>query len=366
MDDKQESTTNNIQSQETEESQQISLSAILHRCWHKKIKLLIVFVVAFGLSCLWIMPEPRFYTSSLDLAPELGLPNSNGGGLASIASSMGFNVSSGVIGDAISPELYPDLMKSNKFVMSLINCRVVTNDGAVDTTYYQYLSKHQKTNSVKKAVMKPFGLIAGLFTKDEPKGHNTSDTHAIDPFKLTKDEDEIFSAIKDNIGCSVDKKTNVITITATDQDPLIAATMAEEARKQLQNFITDYRTSKARNDVNYYKKLTQEAKAKYEKVRREYVEFSDANTDVTLESVKSKQEDLENDMQLKFNTYSSLNNQYQAAEAKLQEKTPAFTVLRSASVPLLPAGPKRMIFVFGMTLLSLLVAIVILSRDLIF
>ena len=117
----------------------------------------------------------------------------------------------------------------------------------------------------------------------------------------------------------------------------------------LQKYITEYRTSKARRDVEYYKKLTQEAKIKYQKVRQLYGSYSDANVDVILESFKSKTEDLENEMQLKFNTYSALNNQLQTAQAKLQERTPAFTTIQGASVPTKPSGPKRMIFVLAMT-----------------
>jgi uncharacterized protein involved in exopolysaccharide biosynthesis len=39
-------------------------------------------------------------------------------------------------------------------------------------------------------------------------------------------------------------------------------------------------------------------------------------------------------------------------KAKIQENTPAFTVLQSATVAPKPAGPKRMLFVIGMCLLA--------------
>jgi LPS O-antigen subunit length determinant protein (WzzB/FepE family) len=57
---------------------------------------------------------------------------------------------------------------------------------------------------------------------------------------------------------------------------------------------------------------------------------------------------MENDMQLKFNAYSTINTQLEAAKAKVQERTPAFTMLKGASVPIKPAGPKRMLFVIFM------------------
>ena len=273
---------------------------------------------------------------------------------------MGINLNSGLVIDAISPELYPELMKSNNFVVTLIDSRVKSIDGKIDTTYYHYLLKHQKYSPWAKMIWP----LKRLFAKKKPA--DVKGKHEIDPFRLTKEEDNVFNIIKNKIKCSVDKKTDVITITVNDQDPLIAATMSETAMQQLQSFITEYRTGKARNDVKYYKKLTEKAKETYEKARRIYGSYADANTDVMLESYRSKQEDLENDMQLKFNNYSTLNTQLQQAEAKLQERTPVFTVLRSASVPVKPAGPKRMIFVMGVTLIALLVSIIIYTRDIIF
>ena len=104
--------------------------------------------------------------------------------------------------------------------------------------------------------------------------------------------------------------------------------------------------------LEYYKKLTEKAKADYEKARMLYGSYADANTEVILESFKSKQEDLENDMQLKFNNYSAVMNQFQLARAKVQERTPAFTILQCATVPIKPTGPKRMIFVLFMVFLT--------------
>ena len=46
-------------------------------------------------------------------------------------------------------------------------------------------------------------------------------------------------------------------------------------------------------------------------------------------------------MQLQFNAYNTLAQQMQMAEAKVQEDTPAFTTLQSATVPVKKAGPVR-------------------------
>jgi capsule polysaccharide export protein KpsE/RkpR len=163
-------------------------------------------------------------------------------------------------------------------------------------------------------------------------------------------------AINNKVVCDVDKKNMVITISVTDQDPDIAALIADSVKERLQKFITDYRTKKARHTLEYSKKLLSESKSRYEKARRLYAETADANQDIILESVRTKLTDLENDMQLQFNAYSSFATQVQTAEAKVMEDTPAFTTLQSATVPLHKAGPKRaqkvIIFVLAAFLLT--------------
>jgi uncharacterized protein involved in exopolysaccharide biosynthesis len=144
---------------------------------------------------------------------------------------------------------------------------------------------------------------------------------------------DIVNAISSDIDCKVDKKTSIITIEVTTQDPLISACMADSVKARLQLYITNYRTNKAKADVAYMEKLYKQAKENYTKVRKQYAEFSDANEEMLLNSYKSKQEELENEMQLQYNMYTEVARQLQLSKAKLQEKTPAFTVVQNSTVP---------------------------------
>lgn len=202
--------------------------------------------------------------------------------------------------------------------------------------------------------------LTSLFTKKDGKGG--SGNGEFDPYALSKKDDNICQAIRNNILINIDRKTSVISITVKSQDPLVSKIVADSVRTQLQDYIIQYRTSKARNDMLYFQKLTNEAKAEYVKARREYGSYADANTDVVLESYKAKQEDLENDMQLKYNNYSSMLAQYQAAKAKVQERTPAFTTIQGAEVPIKASGPKRMLFVLGILFLVTIIDILFIFR----
>lgn len=62
------------------------------------------------------------------------------------------------------------------------------------------------------------------------------------------------------ISCQVDDETQVITLRVRAQDPLVAATMVDSVCAHLQDFITEYHTSKARVDLDYYRKLEMDAR----------------------------------------------------------------------------------------------------------
>lgn len=184
--------------------------------------------------------------------------------------------------------------------------------------------------------------------KEAPVGNKGK----FDAYYLSKDEDDILNSARDNIKISIDKKTGVITINTKAQDPLICKILADSIKDKLQVFITDYRTNKARVDYEYYKQLTAEAKQDYERMRQRYGAFIDGNVNIALQSIRLKAEEMESEMELKLNNYNTLNSQMLAAKAKVQERTPAFTVIKGAAVPIKPAGPKRMIFVAGILILA--------------
>lgn len=323
---------------------QIDFTKIYKAAVKHKRSYFIVLPIVFVLACFIILSVPRYYNCTVELAPEIS--SMSGSSLTDLASSFGIDVSrSSSQADAISPELYPQLMKSVDFKTSLFPIKVKTLDGKISTSYYNYLSKYQSFPWWTKIILSIKKMFA---SKDDLK--RTSGK--VNSFWMTRKQKTVCDAIDGKIKCVVDKKTYVISLTVEDQDPLVCATMADSVKVRLQSFITEYRTNKAKNDMEYIRQLYVKAKADYEKARQVYGAYSDANTDLILQSFKSKQEDLENDMQLKYNAYSTLATQLQNARAKVQERTPVFTTLQSASVPLKAAGPKRMIFVGIMTILA--------------
>lgn len=300
-----------------------------------------VFAVVYTLSL------PNYYQCTVKLSPELGGKRSSSS-LASMASMFGVNISgaAGNSTEALFPTLYPDLMNSVTFHTTLFPIKIHRDKEDRMMTYYDYLINEQKAPWWSEAMGATTKAVFSLFSSDKKKKKEQT----VDPFRLTKKQAAVVKSMQKRIVCDVDKKTMVITISVTDQDPLIAATLADSVQQRLQDFITDYRTKKARNDLDFTRKAYLEAKQRYDKASSRYASFSDANQRLFLETVRNEQAKLSQEMQIQSQVYMQASAQLQQAELDVQRETPAFTVLEPATVPVVKAGPKRasmcLIFLF--------------------
>lgn len=333
----------------------INLLDVIHIVLADRRRICIYSLVAGVLGVLVAFTVPKKYEASVVLAPEeSGMGFS--GSLSSLASMVGMDMKIGQTGDALYPEIYPDLISSTDFLVGLFKSKVTTDKTNETYTYYDYLKNHQKSAFYEYPMIWLSKLSQSLVSPAPNRG-----VDEIDAFRLSRGEYGIARMIQACIKCSVDKKTDVITITVKDQDPLIAATMVETVKEHLQTAITEYRTKKARVDLEYVQGLFEEARKQYDKARHDYAVYADANQDVSLQVYRMKEEDLENDMQLKYNIYTNIVEQMQLAQAKVQERTPAFTEVQKASVPVKHSNTPKVVVLIASMMVGLLIRLIMLA-----
>lgn len=302
----------------------------------KRWKLYLFCIIgAIAFSLIFVFTIPRYYACQVMLAPEA----TSGNSMNSLLSSFGFGDSQGS-NDAISPNLYPELMNSKDFIVSLFPVEITTMDGKLRTTYYDYLLKHGK-NSWYVNLLGRAKRIFKPKKKTELITANITNSNTSPGFLLSDDQHNIVEAISGKIQYNYDKKTGVISVTVNDLDPLVCALIADTVSNRLQDFIMDYRTKKARNELDYAILIHEQTKTEYEEYNNRYVDAVDANWDIINETAKAKLEALNNVKTIKYQTFAAASQKLEAAKAKLQEATPVTTVLQGASVPQKPAGPKR-------------------------
>lgn len=339
--------------QAEDKNHEIDIVAIVKKVIKDKWSLLVFFIIFAVLGIAVALMTPRTYSTDVVVAPELS-SGSMPEGLSDIASMVGVDLNNGNKSsvDAIYPQIYPDVISSNDFIVQLFNIPVTTEGAKNSKTYFDHITKDAKKGfwDYPKTWM---GNIVKKITGKKDTTNLADASTVIDPVHLNKVQSDIRDAIRSQVTCVVDKKTNVITITAKDFDRFVSAEVADTVQKRLRNYIIEYRTKKFKQDVAYAQSLVDTAEAKYVKTRNAYTAFAEANTDVTQESFVTKRDEMENNMQMRYNNYTQALQQLQVAQAKLREHTPVFTVIQEASVPFKPSGTPRSLTVLGYVLAGL-------------
>ena len=172
-------------------------------------------------------------------------------------------------------------------------------------------------------------------------------------FRLTKEQADVINTLQERISASVDKKTSVITVSVQMQDPLISANITQIVLEKLQGYITNYRTQKVKQDLEFTEKVFSEARESYYKAQRAYAVFEDANKNIISASYRTEQERLKNEMTLTFNVYNTLAQKLEQDKLRVQEQTPVYTIIQPATVPLKAASPKKPLILIGFVFLAI-------------
>ena len=299
---------------------------------------------------------PKQYTVEVTLSPEMG--NNKGGGLSGLAASfLGSGVTMGDGTDALNASLSADIVSSTPFLLELSNMKVPVS-GSEEISLSSYLNEESSPwwGYVIGFPGMVIGGVKSLFTENEDESIS-SDKASRGTIELSKKEFQKIESLKRKIVASVDKKTSMTTVSVTLQSPKVAAVVADSVVKKLQEYIIDYRTSKSKEDCLYLEKLFKERQQEYYEAQRKYADYMDSHDNIILQSVRTEQERLQNDMSLAYQVYSQVAGQLQVARAKVQEEKPVFAIVEPAVVPLEPSGTSRKVYVLAFIFLSVCIVI---------
>lgn len=314
--------------------------------------------VTFGMAVLGVLvalSRPKAYTSTVVLAPELSNTNRMSESLGSLTAMIGIDLNSmsNYNVDAIFPEIYPKVLASPDFVVELWSCPVTLTDGTTKSYY-----EHVRDDGFVPFWQKPFQWIGSKEEDDDELAQTAYRDSLPDPRFFSRKLEALTNRMVNSILCDVSRDNGLITIAVTDEDPRVACAMADTVQRKLQAYITRYRTQKARNDYEYALRLVEEARTEYLDAQLAAARFADANISVFKQKVIIERDILQNEFQLKYNTYNALSSQLQNAKALIQAATPVYTIIRNASVPNYASSTSRTLTVLLYALVGFVFALV--------
>lgn len=322
-----------------EDYEEIDFAALFRKLVHEWRFILKCCAVAFVIGIIAALSLVSTFTVTAKISPE-STGKTSSGSLNSIASLAGINIGNLTTSDAISPELYPDIVASVPFMTTLFEMPVEAEykGETINCNYYEYVVNCRRVpwySFVVSLPMRAVSAVAGLFNRDdEDSVKGFKELGEVDNAHLTKLQSKVVSWMRRNVKVVTDKKTRVVTLAVTEQSPVIAKQLSDAIIDNIRVHITEYRTEKARKDLEYYEQLYSEYQKDYYDAQRKYANYVDKNQGIALRSVMIEQERLQNEAQLKFQLYNSCAQQVQLAKAQVQRETPVCTVITPPTVPL--------------------------------
>lgn len=331
----------NINNQPYNDEPEIDIMELISKLWKRRSMIIKWCIVGAIIGLVAGFSIPKTYTAGVTLVPEVQQRTSSG--VSSIASMMGVNLNNSV--DAIDAEMYPDVVHSTGFIVNLFDLPVTfeRKDSVITAPLVEYMKEYQRApwwSAVIKFPFKVLGWCIDLVTPDEEEEESAGDG-TLNPQNLPKKERGVVKYFAENIMVNVDKKSLKTQMSLEMQDPLVVATVMEAVTENLKNYMTDYRTSKSRQDVQNLEVICAQRKADYYKAQQDYAKYIDANKNVILQSANAERERLQQEMNLAYQVYSQVATNLEGARIQAEQAKPVFVIVEDVKVPIQRSAPSK-------------------------
>ncbi|GAB3789805.1 hypothetical protein GCM10028818_59050 [Spirosoma horti] len=318
----------------------LPVDVVIRTLWLERYKLLLATVLAIGTGVAIALMLPPGFRSEARLMPEMN----NGSGdvlkrLASMAGFAGVDFSETEEMDAVRPDLYPHVLQSTPFILYLIDQPITTTAGR-SQTIGQFLLPDDGWS------FRTFLSLRKVDRADSLPALPSERT-----IRLSVHQQAFAEEIGERVRAKFDTRSGIITITATMPDANVAATVAALAMRYLTEYVTTYRTEKARQDLTFYSRQLSAARHRYRQAQLAVFQHDDHHKNIVLLATTMDRHLMEAELTIAQTVYTELARQFEQSKLRVQARTPIFKVLEPPGVPLNRISPRR-------TLIVLLFAVV--------
>lgn len=347
---------------ETNNNKEIDLLDLLRRVWDARRRIVKYALIGGAAGLIIGFSIPKSYVTTIKLAPESKNGSQSGGGMAGLAAMAGINLNQGAGNDGITAAIFPEIVRSTPFLLEFAEIPVTLSapkgETGVQMSLFDYVREHQKRAWWKYITAFP-GQAIGWVTSiggDKAEEEALPALDSVDLFFLPTPYRSFVGALNKMLQVEEDKKSSMLEVKVTMQDPLVAAVVADSLVMKLQRYMTAYRTQKTRNDLEQNIRQNAEAKLRYYEAEDRLVAAVDQNRTISSEALRTRIERLRNEREIAYNVYNQTASQVEVTKIKLQEETPIATVVEPAIVSDRPAAPNKMLFLVGFAFLGAFIA----------
>lgn len=342
------------------ETDEIDLIEVFRKIWDGRKTIFKWMGIFFVIGIIIIIFSPKEYKSEVTLLVETGSgSNGMGGLLQQFGGLAGINLGAGAGEDALTPELYPDIIKSTPFLLEVMDQKVTESKYDSTLKVSEYIQRHTRPSFGSLVMGYTVGLPGKIigWVRGKPKNPQPATRNPIGPLKLTFEQSGVAGELTKRINAKQGESSTTLNISVEMQDPVVAAQLVDSVVSSLTRYIVDYRTQKAKTDLKFVEERHKEAEDKYRIAQRNLAGYKDRNRNVTLASALTSEQNLQAEYNLTFNIYNTLSQQLEQAKMKVQEKTPVFKVVEPAKVDSQNYKPLFRVVLLAMIFLGFLVGL---------
>ncbi len=323
---------------------EIDLIALAKTIWNGRNTIYYSVAISFIVGLIISFTSEPKYEASATLLPSAEKDMmSNMGGLGALAGMAGVDIGSmmGSPASGIPAEIYPSVVESYPFKKEIINQKFHFEEYSKPTSLYEYVVADTTESFGEKALKYTIKLPWTI--KNALKKEAVPDSTDYGVITLSQEEVRAMKAVQEVIIVEVDKKTGLISVSAEAAEPVLVAQLVQKAVDLLQEYVIQYKTKQARENLDFIQARYNEKKHEYEQARQMYFEYKDQHRNMVSERINLEYERLEENYKMIAGVYTGLATQLEQAKITVMEQTPAFTVLEPVKVPLGKSAPKKMI-----------------------
>ncbi len=346
-------------------SDEIDITEILKKLWIKRsfiIKLTAVFLLMGLFIALF---SPVQYTSTCTVVPQSS-NRSGGSSLGSVAAIMGVNLGTAVMNEgALSPVMYPEIIKSVPFAREIMKTEVVVekSNGQPISLYDYYSNKqYRKFNllgTIKRYTIGLPGVVIGSFRGNDKsevvESSIVSDSTTV--YNLSREEKIVYDAIQGAIQVNPNSSDGYVSLGYTFPEARVAAQVTDKLYRTLEAYVSQFKSEKLNDNLMFVEQSYETARTDFLDAQNRLTAFQDANRSLTTASARSMETRLNNEYDIAFTLYRELATQREQAKIAVKENQTILTLVNPPVVPLERSAPRRSIIMIGFVFLGLVVSV---------
>lgn len=332
-------------------SEEIDLRDLIVQLWKGRKFILTVTGIFFIVGIFVAFTSPVLYTASCTVIPQT--KQSSSGNLSGLAALAGINLGSGgVTGEVLSPNVYPEIIKSVPFIRTVMQTPIspTAAEGKTISLYEFYSDKRYNKPSLisilKRYTVGLPGVIIGTLKKNDKGSKPTLSTDSLATIQtLSHQEKTVYTQIQSNISFEANSKGGYLQISYTFPEAEGAAQITDAVRKTLEQFVITYKIEKVESDLSFVEKNYEDARKDFFQKQTNLAAYQDANRGLVTATGRSTETRLRGEYDIAFAVYSELAKQREQARIAVKENKPILTIINPVVIPTEKSAPRR-----GMTM----------------